>query len=498
MQKIIFLLLTTFMLWSGFNAAVSRSQDIALLPVADTSKDYNGVDLDTTAVLYDLLAANGLGLLEDTAVRSFMAANRLRYSGVIDSFAARKMGRELGADIVLLATLCESGALGRKRFGLVLTAVETVNGEVVWSTQDSSSLLQETTLLGVGEPLDGPELKFGVLQRLAEQAATEISLLEELASSGTHQLKLVDIRVEPEFLRGGELLKCQIKLESLSEMPHQVVLKSCGSEVIMVPGGSKGEFNGRWRAPVDEGEYELSLICASGPGEQIITIRDAASYTVFNQAPELEVVLKQGLLVNDTTVFRERLLISSRLKPKRSISRWQVKVIRPDGRVMVDDNMDGELPRDLVWSGCNNKRQRLPDGEYDLLVTIWDSAGNRVETYHKVSILSECQPIEVKTVRKGKKNFVHLESQESSLKSLELDWRLQVLLPDGELVIEISGTKLPVDLELPTGIDVDFLVFSIDVRDQIGNTFSVADSRLQMPDTGLHLARHKYQWSDDF
>ncbi|MCK5681364.1 hypothetical protein KAI46_11200 [bacterium] len=409
MQKIFLLLLATLLLLSGFNVGVSRAQSVVLLPVADTSNDYNGVDLDITAVLYGLLADAGLQLVEDTAVRSFMAANRLRYSGVIDSFATRKMGRELGADIVLLTTLCENGAPGKKRFGLVLTALETVNGEVVWSAQDSSSLLQETALFGVGEPLDGPDLKLRILQLLAERTADELPLIVPLLPSGAHQLKLVDIQIEPEFLRGGESVKCQLELESLGEMPKRVVLKNCGGEVDLVPGKSMGEFNGRWRALADEGEYKLSLTFMNESGDQITTISDVAKYTVFNRAPQLLVELKQGLAVNDVTIFRERLLISSRLQPKRLVSRWQVKVIRSDGRVMVDDNMDGELPCDLVWTGCNNKRQRLPDGEYDLLVKIWDAAGNQAEASRKVSILSECQPIEVKTVRKGKKNFVHIK-----------------------------------------------------------------------------------------
>lgn len=499
MRKILlFLLLTPFFIFRG---GESRAQTIALMSIAETTADYNGVDLVSTDILHQLLVEAGLTLIDDSSVRGFMAANRLRHSGYIDSFTAQKAGRVLGADIVLSATLCENGAPGKERFGLVLTALETVNGKLVWSTQDSSSLLQETTLLGVGAPRDEEELKFMILMQVAQRVASELPEIVPSQPSEEHQfkLKLVDLQIIPEFMRGESQVECQIKLETLTELPARIILSSGTEQIRLSPGRDVGDYSGYWLAPAADGVYTVSLDIYSDIGSVPVRMHDYASYTVINQAPQLSLELKQGFTLKGVTVFREQVLISASLQPNRAVSRWQVKITRQDGTVVVNDQMDGELPRDLFWRGWNNKRQRLPDGEYTITLIIWDAAGNRAEASKKVSLRSECQPVEANAVRKGEQDFVRLSTPDTdnSVEFLDLHWKLQVLLPDGELLIEHSGTSLPVEFALPDDIEVDFLLFSIDVRDQVGNTFSVVDSRLQLPESGLHVVRTE-KWSNDF
>lgn len=495
MRKLLFfLLLAPFFLFGGSNL---QAQTIALLPVADTTIDYNGVDLDLTGTLHQLLVEAGLTLLDDTAVRRFMAAGRLRHSGSIDSFAVQKIGRKLAVDIVLSATLCENGGLGKERFGLILTALETVNGTVVWSSQSSSSLYQETTLLGVGTPRDGAELKFMVLSQVARKAAVELPKIVPARPVGEHPFKLVDLRIFPEFTRGKRQVNCYLQLESLASMPTRIILASGKEQIELLPGKVAGDYFGTWLAPAADGVYSVSLDIYAAPDSEPVALHNYASFTVINQAPQLSLELKQGFTLHEVTIFREQLLITARLHPNRAVSRWQVKVTRQDGTVVVDDQVDGELPRDLFWRGWNNKRQRLPDGEYTFTLIIWDVAGNRAEASRKVSLQSECQPLEANAVRRGQQDFVRLSNPEGSSGLLGLNWKLQVLLPDGELLMEHSGSLLPVEFALPDDIDVDFLLFSIDVRDQVGNTFSVVDSRLQLPESGLRVVKTE-KWSNDF
>jgi len=491
---LIILLLTPFLLFASGDL---QAQKVGLLPVADTAVDYNGVDLALTDNLHQLLVEAGLTLLDDASMRQFLAANRLRHSGSIDSFTVQKIGRELAVDMVLSATVCENGALEKERFGLVLTVFETVNGTAVWSSQTSSSLYQETTLLGIGAPRNGAELKSLMLFKMAQQAAAELPQIIPVRPSGEPRLKLLDLRIFPEFVRGKSQVECRLKLESLAEMPTRILLSSGAAQVELLPGKVGGDYFGSWSAPAADGVYSVSLDIYTESNPVPVPMHDYARYTVINQAPQLTIELKQGFTRNEVTIFREQLLITTTLRPNREISRWQVKVTRTDGTVVVNDQMDGELPRDLFWQGCNNKRQRLPDGEYTFTLIIWDAAGNRAETSRRVSIQSECQPIEANTVRRGKQNFVCLKTPEGSVGTLSLDWKLQVLLPDGDLLMEHSGSSLPAEFALPDNIDVDFLLFSIDVRDQVGNTFSVVDSRLQLPESGLRLVENE-KWSKDF
>ena len=495
MRKIlIFLLLIPILL---LGSGKLRAQTIALLPLADTAIDYNGVDLVLTDSLHQLLTDAGLTLLDDASVRRFMAANRLRHSGSIDSFAVKKIGRELAADIVLIATLCENGPPEKERFGVILTAFETVNGSLAWSYQASSSLYQETTLLGVGAPRDGIELKSLMLMQVAEQAAAELPEIVPERPSGGHQFKLVDLKIFPAYVRGNSPVECQVKLESLNGMPTRIILSSGEDKLELLSGKSVGDYHGHWQAPAADGVYSVSLDIFSGADTVPLALHNYASYTVINQAPQLSIEMKQGFTLNGVTIFHEQLLVTATLRPNRAVSHWQVKVTRADGTVVVDDQVDGELPRDLIWRGCNNKHQRLPDGEYIFTMIIWDAAGNRAAVSRRVAIKSECQPVEAQAVRQGEQNYVRLNTPEGSSGLLGLQWKLQVLLPDGDLLMEHSGSSLPVEFALPDDMDVDFLLFSIDVRDQIGNTFSVVDSRLQLPESGVRLVKTE-KWSNDF
>ena len=473
-----------------------RALTVALFPLADISSEYNGVDLKATNHFHELLEQEGVTLLDDLDVRRFMAQNRLRRSGCLDSFAARKMGRELHADLVLLVTLCESGGSETGRFGLLLTAFDTDTGELVWSTQESSSLFQETSLLAIGAPRDGIDLQFRIMEIVARRVALELPKLEPREVSERYPFKLADFQVSPEYVRGASPVECFLKLEALFELPEKVELLSDAGRVILIPGKVEGEYYGRWAAPVADGDYTVSLALSGSVPSNPVELQNLSHYKVINQPPELIIDLKQGHVVNDVTIFKEQLLISSRVRPTRPISRWRFTVVRPDGRVLVKDEQDGELPRDLIWRGCNSKRQHLPDGDYVLTLTIWDAANNRSQAVKKVSLQTECQPVEVKTVKKGDKNLVRLTTPESS-SSLSLTWKLNLYSPEGEPLLERSGSALPVDIELSSDIKVDFLLFSIDVYDQIGNTFSLAENRLYMPEPGVQLARGE-KWSEDF
>jgi len=472
-----------------------RGLTVALLPFADISSDYNGVDLQATGDFYKLLEDKGMTLVDDLEVRHFMARNRLRRAGSLDSFAARQIGSELNAELVLTVTLCESGSLDKGRFGLLLTAFATRSGEVVWSTQVSSSLFQETSLLAIGAPRDGYDLRARMMQVMAHRVARDLSELELQALSQRYPFKLVEIKVLPEYVRGVSPVSCVLKLEALAGLPEKIELQSAAGQVVLSPGKTLGEYYGKWPAPLEDGEYPVSL--SFKDQDTSVKLEKVAQYTVMNKPPKLSFELKQGHTLNGVAVFREQLLISSRLQPSRPVSRWQFMIKRLDGSVLVKDEQDGELPRDLLWRGCNSKRQRLQDGDYSLTLTIWDAANNSCEAVKKVSLRTECQPVEVETVKKGEKNLVRLSVPDITLNSLGLTWKLHVYTPEGEPLMEHSGTALPAEIELPMGIDVDFLLYSIDVQDLIGNTFSLADNRLYMPDSGLQVAGAE-KWSEDF
>ena len=106
---------------------------LALLPLADVSQSGNGISLEVTHDLAAALRDRGIDLVPEGEVMQFMADNRIRFAGYLDSLLARKLGREFDCGLIMLGTVTEFEREREPALGLTLTVMDAKSGSPVWA-----------------------------------------------------------------------------------------------------------------------------------------------------------------------------------------------------------------------------------------------------------------------------------------------------------------------------------------------------------------------------
>ena len=477
---------------------------LALLPLADISVDYNGIDLETTTKVAQMLREQGFELVDETEVRRFMATNRLFHAGVIDTFSARKMARDLGCQLILLGTVLEAVEdRYQARFGLLLTALSGSSGKIVWSLEKASALSEETAFLGIGEPRSLTDLENLVLAEMGRKlnhglVNTDFS---ELLDESLKPFQVVDFRISPDYVRGGIIVESLLRLSCLESYPDKVaVLDGAGKKHRLLPGRLDGEYRGSWPTPQDDGHYSTSLVLEWNSTKTCFTETDLTTYRTCSAPPDLEVEFRRGLTRDEVTIFSDQILILSHSSKDKPMARWQVEVTRPDGRIVLQETYDGDLPSRLFWRGGDRKKNPLPDGLYSFFLKVWDAAGNHTVVEKKISIQRVCRPLAVKTARRQGRNVLVVTTADSTNSNFSLDWKLKLYSPEGMEILQSSGTTLPVEIELPRDYQENFVLCELEARDEIGNRFTIAEKRIYMPGNDLQMAQQEDEghWSEDF
>ncbi|MCD6292519.1 MAG: hypothetical protein J7M09_03560, partial [Deltaproteobacteria bacterium] len=194
------------------------------------------------------------------------------------------------------------------------------------------------------------------------------------------------------------------------------------------------------------------------------------------------------------------ILILSRSSNEKPMIRWQVEVTQPNGRRVLQETYDGDLPSRLLWQGCDQKKTPLSDGLYNFFFKVWDAAENYTVVEKKISIQRACRPLAVKTARRQGRNVLVVTGTNSTGSGLSPSWKLNLYSNKGVEILQSSGTTLPVEIELPEDYEENFVLCELEAQDQIGNRFTLTEKRVYMPGHGLKVAQHKDDghWSEDF
>jgi len=476
---------------------------VALLLLADLSLEDNGINEEITDELGQALTDRGINLVSKADVRAFMVSNHLRHAGYLDSFTARKIGRELDCLLVLTGSVTEKDHNHGTCFGLLLSAMDTGSGNLLWTTNQASSLAAQVTFLGIGEPKSLADLQSLLINKVAADFCLRQPFLAKEPATG-QPFAITDLRLIPKYVRGGKNIACALRIDFL-ERPADRVELCCNNTKVRLHREPQNNpyYTGRWRAPAEDGSYPLSLTLTWNPvppqeKETTCVTEELAAYQVSNRPPRLNLMLKRGHHIGNLTIFNRELLILPHIDKILPLSRWRVEIRNQDGIVVVSEERQGEIPR-LLWKGCNNHKQRLKDGVYDFVLQIWDVAENKAEVSKKLSLQTACRPVNVKSSQQKGKTFVILTAAGGE-STAPHSWEISLSTPDGREFFSQSGASLPAKLELPPVIKDDFLLYELEARDRLGNRFAIQATRLYMPCSTMTVAQGKQQhfWSEDF
>jgi hypothetical protein len=471
---------------------------IAFLPLADVSTDNNGINLEMTHELADTLVSRGVDLVPEGEVMQFLVDNRIRFSGYLDSLLARKLGREFDCRLILIGTVTEYEYGNEPSLGITLTAMDATTGSPIWAATRATSIDDQIVWLGLGEPQNINELKQPLLQDLVDEL--QRGLLEKMPEEEkTYQV--LSARVTPSYVRGGDIVDFRLEIMFLDKHPKQILLDTKSGVMPLYRGQIDSLYRGHWVAPAAAGSYPLTLMFDWGRGDLIQSLPNVYSYTVVNEAPNLQVNLKNGLKIGDVTAFREGLIILPELQGETPVSHWELTIRGEGGNTVIKEEYDGRLPSKLVWQGTNAKRQRVEDGIYDLSLDVWDVAGNHSSATHKLALKKSTVPVEVSSVIRDGKTYLQIKRGAQSVVPLA-SWSIRVSSLAGDALLSKRGEFLPALLELPSIGKESTLLCDIEVEDDLGNYLSLLETKIKVqldePSVGKSIAPAAKSWVEDF
>ena len=519
-------------------ASFACAESVAVFPVEDLSQGKNSVNFAVTDYLSQTLLAKGLDVISADKVMAFMAENRIRRVGYLDTGYVLMAGDELAVDFLLFGTICQRRESVLPAIGLTLNLVRTSNADTVWSDSGGLSTADVQRLLGLSEPGSVAEL----LPLLADTVMSswpdvfDAALPAPRVYRQTNEIESVNLA--PKYLRPGEEVRCKIRLRPAGQDEEQpVVYIKVGNRVYLAQEtpagleyeaawiGSEGRphgpvvtkqdihlaaingddptlFESIWIEEDKDDHYSVSLILSwpSGQQEGIFV----GSYVVDSCPPEaaLEVV---GTKIEGRVTFRDKVDIIPYVVEREQLSRWQIAVENQEGKVIALDEGDGNLPYRFTWKGQFNSGLRVEQGQYTIVLSAWDRAGNMGRSSQAVSFFRTPPMLELRATKQQGKMLLDIRHEGP----VPLDrWCLEVWTNQGILLKAAEGENLPVTVEVPFAQLPESSIMEgyLFARDILGNRSrqEINDLSLLAVQTKAHEAEaeitssNENSWNADF
>jgi hypothetical protein len=459
----------------------AQAKNIAILPVEDLSKGFNSPNFEVTSYLAEELSARGMQTVDERDVISFMAAERVRWLGYLETDQILKARHLLGADLVLLGTITQQRDTNSPTFGLSLQLVRTKDAKTIWSISGGLSLAQIQKLLGLNEPASLSELWPILVNNVLSEWPSDLDkrfsqeLVFDLESGELPPtLQIKGIRLSPRYVRPGEQVKCVVQLDtgdSVIESP-QVFIKT-GNRVHLAQQSTEGLFyeaawtgseiekgifrevghealklaatelspqlfEGVWPSlDVDE-SYPVTVILNWPTGDRQIAY--VGNYNVDSTPPETDLIIS-GTVLDDLVTFSDKIDIVPKMVVKEPTSHWEIHVEDYKGHRVLGDSGDGFLPKSFFWRGTSFSGYPVEDGIYRMVLKIWDRAGNEFQTAQDVRYKSD--PPDLVVAVEKKDEYLHFSVDRKDKEVPLAFWYVEVWDRNGDLLKISDGKELP-------------------------------------------------------
>ena len=207
-------------------AGTAAAQKIVLMPMADLSKGENGINLEFTKAVETSLKQLGVELASRSDVKLFMARNKVRTYRYLDSYLVKKIGTEFDCSLVVIGTIAELKE-DNPSIGMTFTALDTADGAPVWAASAATSAQEQLHMLGLGEPQTVIEL---VRPLLKETLAPLAKLVHQSDASESRDYQLLGFQLSPGYVRGGQVVEANLKVQFLGERPTLVAAESAAGK----------------------------------------------------------------------------------------------------------------------------------------------------------------------------------------------------------------------------------------------------------------------------
>jgi hypothetical protein len=420
--------------------AAAAGIPVAVFPLQELTDGRNEANLPFTGILAEKLAEAGTEIIGLETIISFMANNRIRTVGHLETLFISRVRRDLGAGFVLLGTISQRRDRPEPSFGLILTLVRTSDVRPVWSYINSLSTSDARKILGIGEPKTTTQLQTVLLEEVIEQWPWQI--INEEPQVGSLNIDLAVL--EPQYVRPGDEIRCRIRLRdtwSAGQGPR--VFFKADEQLFPATLADDGlTYETTWVAGDKNGRFPVTLFIEwpyYGRTETTLL----GNYVVDGTPPLFELDLRGVKIIDEMPVFSSQVAILPRMIVREPVSRWHLTIYN-DGDPIGDAKGEGNLPERLIWTG----RENVGDGIYDLVIEAWDKAGNSAIASREVVLDRSVPQVDLALDR----------SEEDLIVNLEHDgkvplryWRLEMWTKEGRILTQTEGRLLPVTIgiEMP-------------------------------------------------
>jgi hypothetical protein len=466
-------LLLTVWCYGLIIASDAQAGMLAVFPVEDLSKGVNSANFKITRYLAEHLNANGLNVVQEDDILSFMVAERVRWLGYLDTDRILKAKDTLGVDLILFGTISQRNVKKSPTFGLSLNLVRTKDGKTVWSAAEGLSLVETQRILGLNEPatLDElwPILVKSVLKELPvdiKEALRQPLLFDSESGELPPTLQIKKISLSPRYAKPGEGLFYEAAWTG-SEI-EEGIFRKIGHEALNLAAKDLDPllFEGVWTGSIEDDVYPVSLLIRWPNGDQQSAF--VGNYTVDSSPPDIDLSIR-GQLINGIVTFRDQIFIKPTIENYEPNSYWRMSVKDNNGNVVMGDEGKGGVPKRFFWRGQRYDGFPVEEGIYRLILKVWDRAGNVAETFQEVAYSP--QPPEMTLDVEIINNALQLVLDNVNKDIPLAYWRVEIWNDVGELLKLADGQELPVQYSIPIASENEVMKIegAIKMRDILGN-----------------------------
>ncbi|MEJ2199446.1 MAG: hypothetical protein P8X63_00295 [Desulfuromonadaceae bacterium] len=422
----------------------TRASEVAVFPLLDISRGPNGITLPVTRYLTERLSETGTEFSRPDMVISFMAHNRIRVAGELETFHLKQVEEDLGVAFVLLGAVVQDKEKPTPSFGVTLNLIRTYDGLTVWSYVGAFSATELLRPLGIGDITSVAELQTLIGDELVKRWPAD-AVKQEIRDSAS----IDSILLTPKFVRPGAEVHCTVRLRNRWTVGRTPKVFFKVNEQLHAGSWSEasGGYEATWVAGEQDGRYPVSLLLEWPLYGRTETV-PLGSFVVDGVPPLVALELKGERMAGETKVFRGEVTVMPSLIVRKPIARWRITFKTLNDVVVATEEHAGNIPNRVVWAGHNVWEGQEVEGEYRAFFEVWDDAGNTAsasETFELKSIPAE---VVVEAAKKGEEVVVEL--QRDSKVPLAY-WRLEMWSEEGRLLKQAEGEELPEQLsfELP-------------------------------------------------
>ncbi|MDX2481121.1 MAG: hypothetical protein QNK24_12415 [Desulfuromusa sp.] len=412
---------------------------IAVFPLQDLSEGRNDVNLSLTRVLESYLEQNDNNIIGVDTVITFMANNRIRTVGQLESFNAFRVRDELRAGFVLLGTVIQRKERPDPTFALYLSLIRTNDARTIWSYSGSVSTAEERNMLGVNEPLSSDKLQSLLLDEMFERWPWQrINEVQELEA-----VNIDSIRLEPKNVRPGEEINCHVKIrESWGAHWAPRVFFKVDEQIYPATVSDDGKnFEGTWVAGEQSSRPPVYLLLEWAQYNRTETVL-LGSYVIDDLPPFLELDLRGGVVYEGKPVFNRQVAIVPKMIVRQTLARWRLHInfiLHEGGDTAFVGEMKGQgnFPGSFIWKG----NKFYGDGTYEFVIEAWDRAGNFARVSKVAEFIKELPTVAL-ALAKSEDEMV-MDVDYAGKVPLRY-WRLEMWSKEGRLLTKAEGSELPV------------------------------------------------------